>query len=164
MTVGPRLSFRSGGSLIYNDQLARGWRVGPNTACYIGSDRFDWYGAAGSVRVSVFPAPSDRTLVRVPEIVGHVDGGGISWSFTSNAVQVEVEFWVDDAWNPVLSPKLAGYKTIQFYYMDNLKTSSRWYRIQLHARLDFGAPKRDLVWWQRCSKASAGLPSLGKRR
>lgn len=152
-------------TLILHGALADGWRVGQRTGCYQGQCRFDWRGAAAWARVRVFPVPSRHDLRDAPALDGEFDQGpDVCWVLRRGLFAGAFKLHQDDEWNLALMPKLIRPKALQLYNETTFNCSEMRIRAQLTMVLDFGQPKRDLVWWEKFGTISGGLPSLGKRR
>ncbi len=157
-------SFKNHGIVRFNDSLFSGWRVAAKTACYIGESRFDWLGARAWASVRLFPSPNNRRLIEPPawEWVG--GDCGTQWEIRDGVVRVQVTVLPDRDSEPALPFAECGYRRFKAFWSNGFPSSAGWCRLQLHFHLDFGGDPPNPVWWHRSDFASAGLPSLGKRR
>ncbi len=153
------------GRLALDGNLIAGWRVGQRTGCYIGQCGLEWGEVKGTIKVSLFPWPSDRSLSVPPELRAAYDSGtGIAWQVQDDRVRGQIELLQNGQANPGLAPKRKGLNMAQLYHDEYFGGQPMRVRVQLVISLDLEGAKPRLIWRENLGTISAGLPGSGKRR
>jgi hypothetical protein len=162
--------FRKQGDVVrLKALLRRGWSDGPYGHYYLGVCTFDWrFGIAGraEVRLSPFGGCTLETLETLE--LETADDAGVQWHLAEGLFQVDVCILSRDTqgnlyWNSLATE--TGVAKVRMQQSQVFSTDRAQFKGDVRIFFNLDRDRRDVISWSRGSgMASAGLPSLGKRR
>jgi hypothetical protein len=169
-------TFGSGGVLLrLRGQLRAGWNDrGPRGPFFRGVCTFDWKGVDCRAEVSLYPAHGDEEdtlrMLECREWRYREERSSISWLLMEGVLSVEVPLYVGAEAQASLNPSIEwqgpGRATLRHSRGGGTgKFGGLSWRADLAVFMTFDQRSSKPVEWEKGSgMASAGLPTLGKRR
>ena len=154
----------NGNTIVLKGQLRSGWTDGPHGHYFNGVCEFDWrFGTHCRAQVRLSPRSSLDALEELQWESNDAENH-IQWSLRGGFIKVEVAFlFLDSNGQMQASPRLCGTGFKKGRIEHTVHGPA--FKANVNIFMNFDREKPNLVAWDReASGASAGLPSLGKRR